>query len=227
MWVHVGMRGGVDAGWVRKTLHFWQKRSPNCDFLVLHSPSALSSFKKIWRVGSAWGVRRVWFGWEKFSIVFTPYSIDYSKNLCSLFPPVGFYIFFLFEFASLNLHLRGFHYPKIFCYFTHYSKNLRGCIPSDLVLRYFIFLVISFFNNKFHNEILCFCCDDNHLIFSYTRVIYIISMTVNFSGLTCKKYCYWVFPLLKFESPFEGFLLSQQTRPESLSPSGTIYLLEI
>jgi hypothetical protein len=23
--------------WVRKTIRFWQKRSPNCDFLVLHT----------------------------------------------------------------------------------------------------------------------------------------------------------------------------------------------
>jgi hypothetical protein len=32
---------------VRKIIHFWQKRSPNCDFLVLHSPSTLSTSKNI------------------------------------------------------------------------------------------------------------------------------------------------------------------------------------
>jgi hypothetical protein len=37
-----------------------------------------------WRVGSTWGVKRAWIGWEKFSIVFTPYSIDYVvKNVSS------------------------------------------------------------------------------------------------------------------------------------------------
>jgi hypothetical protein len=61
---------------VRKKIRFWQKRSPNCDFLVLHSPSTLSTYKNIWRLGSSWGVRWARFGWEKFSIVFTPYSID-------------------------------------------------------------------------------------------------------------------------------------------------------
>jgi hypothetical protein len=45
-------------------------------FLVLHSPSTLSTSKNTRRVGPAWGVRRPRFGWEKFSIVFAPYSID-------------------------------------------------------------------------------------------------------------------------------------------------------
>jgi hypothetical protein len=36
-----------------------------------------------WRVGPAWGVRRTRIGWEKFSIVFGPYSI-YKKGLLSL-----------------------------------------------------------------------------------------------------------------------------------------------
>jgi hypothetical protein len=30
-----------------KKIHFWQKHSPNCDFLVLHSPSTLSTSKNI------------------------------------------------------------------------------------------------------------------------------------------------------------------------------------
>jgi hypothetical protein len=63
-------------GWGENFFCFWQKRSPNCNFLVLHSPSTLSTSKNMRRVGPAWGVRRAWFGWEKFSIVFTPYSID-------------------------------------------------------------------------------------------------------------------------------------------------------
>jgi hypothetical protein len=32
-----------------------------------------------WRVGPMWGVRRTQIGWEKFSIVFAPYSIDYCR----------------------------------------------------------------------------------------------------------------------------------------------------
>jgi hypothetical protein len=66
----------VCAGGVRNFFRFWHKRSQNCDFMVLHSPSTLSTSKIIWQVGPAWGVRRTRFGWEKFSIVFAPYSID-------------------------------------------------------------------------------------------------------------------------------------------------------
>jgi hypothetical protein len=65
--------GRVGVG--EKKLAFWQKRSPNCDFLVLRSPSTLSTSKNVWRVGPVWGARWVRFGWGKFSIVFTPYSI--------------------------------------------------------------------------------------------------------------------------------------------------------
>jgi hypothetical protein len=32
---------------VNKVMRFWQKRSPNCDFLVPHSPSTLSASKNI------------------------------------------------------------------------------------------------------------------------------------------------------------------------------------
>jgi hypothetical protein len=77
---HASIGGWVKRGWVTKTNCFWQKRSPNCDFLVLHSPSTLSTSKNMWRVGPAWGVRWTRIGWEKFSIVFTPYSIDTSRN---------------------------------------------------------------------------------------------------------------------------------------------------
>jgi hypothetical protein len=50
---------GSRKGWARrvpgagtrvvgvKELAFWQKRSPNCDFLVLHSPFTLSTSKNI------------------------------------------------------------------------------------------------------------------------------------------------------------------------------------
>jgi hypothetical protein len=72
----VGIGGRVHTRWVTKELRSWQKHSPNYNFLVLHSPSTLSTSKNIWRVGPAWGVRRTWFRWEKFSIVFAPYSID-------------------------------------------------------------------------------------------------------------------------------------------------------
>jgi hypothetical protein len=37
----------VRAWWVRKTIYFWQKCSSNYDFLVLHSPSTLSTSKNI------------------------------------------------------------------------------------------------------------------------------------------------------------------------------------
>jgi hypothetical protein len=37
----------VCVGWVRKTIRFWQKHSPNYDFLVLHSPSTLPTSKNI------------------------------------------------------------------------------------------------------------------------------------------------------------------------------------
>jgi hypothetical protein len=45
----VGPRGHerwIKRGWVRKIIRFWQKRSQNCDFLVFHSPSTLSTQKK-------------------------------------------------------------------------------------------------------------------------------------------------------------------------------------
>jgi hypothetical protein len=49
MWVHVGMKGGVDAGWVRKTLRFFfcGNALQIAIFLVLHSPSTLSGSKNI------------------------------------------------------------------------------------------------------------------------------------------------------------------------------------
>jgi hypothetical protein len=71
-WV-AGWAWRVHMRWVTKELRFWQKRSPNCDFLVLHSPSTLSTSINKWRVGPVWGVRRTRFGWEKFSIVFAHY----------------------------------------------------------------------------------------------------------------------------------------------------------
>jgi hypothetical protein len=50
--------GGPVTGTIRrvcavgvKKSFFWQKHSPNCDFLVLHSPSTLSTSKNILRVG--------------------------------------------------------------------------------------------------------------------------------------------------------------------------------
>jgi hypothetical protein len=48
---------------------FRHRLSPNCDFLVLHSPSTLSTSKTIRRVGPTWGIKRVRFGWEKTLIV--------------------------------------------------------------------------------------------------------------------------------------------------------------
>jgi hypothetical protein len=42
-----GYIGWVCVGWVRKVIRFWQKHSPNCDFLVLHSPSTLCTSKNI------------------------------------------------------------------------------------------------------------------------------------------------------------------------------------
>jgi hypothetical protein len=42
-----GYTGWVYTKWVRKTIRFWQKRSPNYDFLVLHSLSTLSTSKNI------------------------------------------------------------------------------------------------------------------------------------------------------------------------------------
>jgi hypothetical protein len=61
-----GMRG-----WGEKKLRFWQKHSPNCNFLILHSPSILSTSKNMWRVSPTWGVRRVWFMWENARAVHT------------------------------------------------------------------------------------------------------------------------------------------------------------
>jgi hypothetical protein len=54
-WVATGKgKGGPDGytiwlcvGCVRKIIRFWQKRSPNCDFWVFHSPSSLSTSKNI------------------------------------------------------------------------------------------------------------------------------------------------------------------------------------
>jgi hypothetical protein len=78
-WPKSGHIGWVGATVVTKEITFWQKHSPNCDFSVLHSPSTLSTSKNIWWVGPTWGVRRARFGWEKFSIVFAPHSIDYEN----------------------------------------------------------------------------------------------------------------------------------------------------
>jgi hypothetical protein len=70
-----GYGGRVCAGGVRKIFVFGKTLS-KLWFFVLHNHSTLSTFKNIWRVGPTWGVRRVRFEWEKFSIVFAPYSID-------------------------------------------------------------------------------------------------------------------------------------------------------
>jgi hypothetical protein len=43
----VGIGGQVHTRWVTKELRFWQKHSLNCVFLVLHSPSTLSTSKNI------------------------------------------------------------------------------------------------------------------------------------------------------------------------------------
>jgi hypothetical protein len=83
--VWCGLMGWVRRWWVRKIIRFWQKRSLNCDFSVLHSPSTLSTPKNIWRVDPSWGVRRTRFRWEKFSIVFAPYSIDLVEHQCITF----------------------------------------------------------------------------------------------------------------------------------------------
>jgi hypothetical protein len=48
-------------------------------FLVLHSPSTLSTSKNIWHVGPTWGVRWDRLRWEKFTSVFAPYSIIIIK----------------------------------------------------------------------------------------------------------------------------------------------------
>jgi hypothetical protein len=40
-------RGRVCMDEVRKKFSFWKKRSPNCNFLVLHSPSTLSTSKNV------------------------------------------------------------------------------------------------------------------------------------------------------------------------------------
>jgi hypothetical protein len=58
---------------MRKELTFWQKYSLNCDF---YGRSTFSVPTIRWRVGPVWRVRWARIGWEKFSIVFAPYSID-------------------------------------------------------------------------------------------------------------------------------------------------------
>jgi hypothetical protein len=78
-WARQVQEVGTDVG--EKTIRFCQKRSPNCNFLILHSPSTypLSITYDGW--DRQWGVRRTRFRWEKFSIVFTPYSIDKENHL--------------------------------------------------------------------------------------------------------------------------------------------------
>jgi hypothetical protein len=80
---------------VRKILCFWQKHSPNCVFLVLHSPSNISTYKKHMTGGSS--VRgKAGPNWvRKVSIVFAPYSIDINKRCC----------FFLCVYLNVTLFL--------------------------------------------------------------------------------------------------------------------------
>jgi hypothetical protein len=42
-----GISGWVHTWWVRKKFRYWQKRSPDCDILVLHRPSTLSTSKNV------------------------------------------------------------------------------------------------------------------------------------------------------------------------------------
>jgi hypothetical protein len=41
--VSPAVRSWVEKVVVRKTIRVWEKHSPNCDFLLLHSPSTLST----------------------------------------------------------------------------------------------------------------------------------------------------------------------------------------
>jgi hypothetical protein len=75
----VGTVVGKQRAWWEKN-HFLAETLSKLWFLALHSPSTLSTSKNIWRVGPAWGVRWIRFGWEKFSIVFAPYGIDFRTN---------------------------------------------------------------------------------------------------------------------------------------------------
>jgi hypothetical protein len=71
-----GYKEWVDAGWVRKVIRFWQKHSPNCNFY------GRSSFLSSHNLTGGSGVRgkasRI--GWEKFSISFSPCSIDIARG---------------------------------------------------------------------------------------------------------------------------------------------------
>jgi hypothetical protein len=111
---NAGMKVWVHLRWVRTTIHFWQKRFLNFDFLVFHSPSTLSTSKNIWQVGPTWGVRQVRFRCEKFSIDFAPYSIDRKRIIF-----FELHNFFYFYRHSQHAHTHQYEY-------THANPTLRS-----------------------------------------------------------------------------------------------------
>jgi hypothetical protein len=66
----VGRHGVGD----KKIMFLTKKKARQIAISMVVPPSC---HRATWRVGPAWGVRRARIGWEKFSIVFAPYSIDY------------------------------------------------------------------------------------------------------------------------------------------------------
>jgi hypothetical protein len=69
----VGIRWPRDMT-VTELLVFFDRNAPKIEIFMVVPP--FFCHYTTWRVGPAWGVRRARIVWEKFSIVFAPYSID-------------------------------------------------------------------------------------------------------------------------------------------------------